>query len=50
MNSGYILGIVWRSGRPLQNAVIGFDWVRVGGQRLNVYRTCLQLNEKSFLL
>ncbi|GIU82526.1 MAG: hypothetical protein D6687_06660 [Acidobacteria bacterium] len=37
MNSGYILGIVRRSGRPLQNALIGLDWIRAGGQLLNIY-------------
>jgi hypothetical protein len=37
MNSGYILGIVRRGGRGLANAVVGFDWIMGGGERLNIY-------------
>jgi hypothetical protein len=37
MNGGNILGIVRQSGRPLQDAIVGLDWIRGGGQRLNFY-------------
>ena len=37
MNSGYILGVVRQSGRPLANTVVGLDWIRGGGQEIQFY-------------
>lgn len=37
MNSGYIIGIIRNGGRPIEGALIGLDWVRGGGQHLNIY-------------
>jgi hypothetical protein len=37
MNSGYILGIVRETGRPVAGALIGLDWIRGGENQLITY-------------
>lgn len=37
MNKGYIFGVVYESGRPVNNAIIGLDWIRGGEGPLQIY-------------
>lgn len=38
MNKGYIFGVVNQSGRPLESAIIGLDWIRGSEGALTIYR------------
>ncbi|MCU0728230.1 MAG: hypothetical protein MUE73_20980, partial [Planctomycetes bacterium] len=37
MNGGLIAGRVCRGGRPIENALVGLDWVRAGDRPLALY-------------